>query len=432
MLLGFFDEVRRRSPDRTAIEIPPGPARAARTELSYAALADRADAIAKIVAARIRPDAIAALLLPRTNPDAFAAQLGVLRAGGAYLALDPSFPEARVNAIISDASPVVLLTDAAGRLPPDWTRSLDAIVNLNDGVVADGAGGAGVSFRPAAASDLAYLIYTSGTSGRPKGVLVEHGAIANLVQSDLREFGLGEDDRVAQGSSHAYDSSIEETWLALAAGATAVVMNDENRARGAGSAGMAARRTHHRAVPAADPAAHDAGARGRLLAGPPADLRRRRGAVADLVEVWAPGRRFVNGYGPTECAVTAVRGDVRCRRAGLDRTAGARPPRHILDEALRDVTEGARGELCLEGAGLARGYQDCPTKPTRGSRCIHDLRPPLSHRRSGASRRGGHLLVSRPHRHAGQAAWLSHRTRGNRLAPAARARSAGRGMLRVG
>src|SRR6187401_2898017 len=239
MLLGFFDEVRRRSPDRTAIEIPPGPARAARTRVSYAALADRAEAIARIVAPQIRlrdapggmldaePDAIAALLLPRTNPDAFAAQLGVLWAGGAYLALDSSFPDARISAIVADASPVVLLTDRSGAVRLAGLGLSTPIVNLDDGVAAGDADSSAAPFKPAAASDLAYVIYTSGTSGRPKGVLIEHGAIANLVQGDLREFGLGADDRVAQGSSHAYDSSIEEMWLAWAAGATLVVMDDD-------------------------------------------------------------------------------------------------------------------------------------------------------------------------------------------------------------
>src|SRR5262249_56752638 len=79
-------------------------------------------------------------------------------------------------------------------------------------------------------SSLAYIIYTSGTTGRPKGVMIEHRSIANLVASDLDEFSLSPDDRVSQNSSPAYDSSVEEIWLALAAGAALVVM-DEDAAR---------------------------------------------------------------------------------------------------------------------------------------------------------------------------------------------------------
>src|SRR5262249_8413798 len=74
---------------------------------------------------------------------------------------------------------------------------------------------------------LAYIIYTSGTTGRPKGVMIEHGSIANLVGSDITEFKLSQNDRVAQNSSAAYDSSVEELWLGLAAGATVVVMDEE-------------------------------------------------------------------------------------------------------------------------------------------------------------------------------------------------------------
>jgi non-ribosomal peptide synthetase component F len=76
-------------------------------------------------------------------------------------------------------------------------------------------------------ANLAYLIYTSGTTGRPKGVMIEHRSIVSLVQGDVATLGVTPDDRVAQNSSSAYDSSIEETWFALAVGATLVVMDDE-------------------------------------------------------------------------------------------------------------------------------------------------------------------------------------------------------------
>src|SRR5438093_5653073 len=76
-------------------------------------------------------------------------------------------------------------------------------------------------------SSLAYIIYTSGTTGRPKGVMIEHGGIANLVQGDLDTLGITPFDRCGQSASSAYDSSVEETWFALAAGATLVVMDDD-------------------------------------------------------------------------------------------------------------------------------------------------------------------------------------------------------------
>src|SRR5215468_9886200 len=78
-----------------------------------------------------------------------------------------------------------------------------------------------------APNSLAYIIYTSGTTGRPKGVMIEHGSIANLIGSNLEFFKLSPNDRVAQSSSPAYDSSVEENWIAFAMGATLVVLDDE-------------------------------------------------------------------------------------------------------------------------------------------------------------------------------------------------------------
>ena len=148
----------------------------------------------------------------------------------------------------------------------------------------------------------------SGTTGRPKGVMIEHRSIVNLVRGDLATLGVTPADRVAQNSSSAYDSSIEETWFALGAGATLVVMDDETVRLGPDLPAWLRRErvtmfcpppTMLRATGCADPA--------REL--PELRLLHPGGEALsqDIADRWSVGRRVVNDYGPTETTITALR-----------------------------------------------------------------------------------------------------------------------------
>lgn len=361
LLPEMFRATVARHPGQIAIDIPPGRNRPARQTLTYAEL----DALADAIAARLGPllngaEAIVGLLVPRTSPLLFAAQLGVLRAGGAYTCLDPGFPDERMREIIGDAAPAAILADAAGlaRL---------AALDLPDGLVHDiaalaaPASGAAAAFPNPAADRLAYVIYTSGTTGKPKGVMIEHGQIANLVHSDIAEFGLTPADRVVQGSSAAYDSSIEETWLAFAAGACLLVMDDATARLGPdlvgwlrdeGATVLCPPPTLLRATGCTDPEQALPALRLLYVGG--------EALPRDIADLWGSGRRLVNGYGPTECAVTCVRGDIV---PGGPITIGRAVPgmrAHVLDAALGELPAGVQGELCMAGAGLARGYRNAP------------------------------------------------------------------------
>lgn len=363
LLHPFFEQSVRRFPDAVALDMPPGSKGGVRIQVSYAALDERARALAGLLHPFVPRECLVAIVLSRRSGWIYASQLAVLKAGAAHLCIDPSFPDERIRDQLEDSEAVTVLTDAEGldrvrRMAPPGVQVVDVTAPIEPGPQA----AADLEVPPwLGASSLAYAIYTSGTTGRPKGVLIEHRSIANLVHGDLAEFRLGPGDRVAQSSSAAYDSSVEETWLALAAGATLVVM-DEDAARLGPDLIPWLRRERI------------------TVFCPPPTLLRATGCVSpatvlpdlkllyvggealpeDVVERWAPGRRLVNGYGPTECSVTSLRTDVV---KGDEVTIGAPVPglsAWVLDETGMEVVAGDRGELFLGGIGLARGYWKRP------------------------------------------------------------------------
>jgi non-ribosomal peptide synthetase-like protein len=306
-------------------------------------------------------ECVVAILLPRHNEGLYISQLGVLKAGGAYTCIDPAFPDEQVRAILSDSEAVALLTDdsgaaRAGRFGFAGERVLD-VANL----IADNEGAIVAEPPWLEGTSLAYVIYTSGTTGRPKGVMIEHASIANLVGSDLEEFCLSPRDRVGQSSSASYDSSIEEIWLAFAAGATVVVMDDETTRLGPDLVPWL--RSERITVFCPPPTMLRAtGCDDPETALPELSLLYVGGEALppDVADRWARGRRLVNGYGPTECSVTSIRDTIR---EGEPVTIG-RPVRGlqawVLNESLDEVLDGRQGELCLGGVGLARGYRNRP------------------------------------------------------------------------
>ena len=354
LLHEIFEAAARRFPDRTAIDVPPSSSRPARLLYSYDRLQRHADAVAATLCSTAAPDAIVAILLPRNNPALYASQLGVLKAGAAFTCIDPTFPDEHLRSVLEDAEVVAMLTDTPGRERID--RLGIRVPRIIDAQAVEGTGGDS-SGRRLDPSCLAYVIYTSGTTGKPKGVLIEHASIVNLVTSDIEYFKLTCNDRVAQCSSPAYDSSIEETWLALAAGATFVLLDDETVRLGPDLVPWLCQEritvfcpppTLLRTMGCMDPQ--------RQL--PDINLLYVGGEAlpTDLADRWSAGRWMENGYGPTECTVTVSRGRIR---PGEPVTIGKPVRGHVawvLDESLQEVPDGQPGELCIGGPGLARGY----------------------------------------------------------------------------
>ncbi len=358
LLHEVFAEVARRHPDAVAVDVPPSAQDPARHTLTYAELDAHSDQLARRLEPLVDAERIVALLLPR-NHLLYIAQIAVLKAGGAYTCLDPSFPDTRMQFVLGDADPVVLLTtgDLAARVG-DFGPVIDVAEVIANAPPAPDP----LPPRPWLTPEgLAYVIYTSGTTGWPKGVMITHRGVVNLVRGDGEYFDLGPGDRVAQGSSPAYDSSVEESWMAWGVGATVLVLDDDVVRLGPDLVPwMRAERvtvlcpppTLLRTTGCDDPDTALPDLRLLYVGG--------EALTPDIADRWARGRWMVNGYGPTECTVTCVRSRVRPGEPVTIGRAMAGSVAHVLDADLDPLPDGEAGELCMSGAGLARGYLNRP------------------------------------------------------------------------
>jgi non-ribosomal peptide synthetase-like protein len=379
----FFERSVRRFPDAVAVDVPPADGRSRRT-ISYAELQREAEQLARAVHMAVGRGGVVAVLLRRTTERLYAAQLAVLRSASGYVCVDPAFPDDQMAHILADSSAGALLTDAEGAERASRIGYPGPIIRVDrplDSSVAELP-------APPNPDDVAYLIYTSGSTGKPKGVMVAHRGIVNLIGGDLAEFGLGPGDRVAQGSSAAYDSSVEEVWMALASGATVVVLDDDTARLGPDLVRWLREErvtvlcpppTLLRATGCADPERELPDLRLLYVGG--------EALPEDVAERWARGRRMVNGYGPTECTVTCLRQDIV---AGEEVAIGRPVPgmrAWVLDENAEPVPSGEKGELCMGGAGVALGYLNRPE--------LTEEKFP-AHRRLGRIYRTGDLVHVEP------------------------------------
>jgi amino acid adenylation domain-containing protein len=326
--------------------------------VSYRELDAWSDQLAQtLVSAGAGAETTVAVLADRT-PAMIAALLGVLKAGAAYVPLDRRFPAARMRAIVAECEAKLVLIDsesAAATVPDTGVPVLD---------ISAAPTPAGKQIKRVPPGSLAYVMYTSGSSGRPKGVAVTRQEIAWLAGDEA----FSGKDRVLVHSPLAFDASTVEIWGTLINGGCLVlappgdldtatiarVIRDEGVTWAWITAGLF-----------------------RVLAEDEAP------SFADMREVWTggdvvpsttvrdllrrhPGLSLVNGYGPTETTVFATSHRVREPDAAATVPIGL--PLHntrvsVLDHALRPVPEGAVGEIYIAGGGVSRGYvgQPVPT-----------------------------------------------------------------------
>jgi non-ribosomal peptide synthetase-like protein len=326
--------------------------------LSYSALELRANRLANYLRqVGIGRGALVGIAFDRSELPIIAI-LGCLKAGAAYVPIDPGHPDERIRFIIEEAEIAALLTERT-QLPRICALFGGRVIALDDAPALAVA----PASRPARADiglsphDLCYVIYTSGTTGRPKGVLTEHRNVVHFVRAFNLVCRTSPEDRIYQGFSLGFDGSVEEIWMAFSNGATLVVAEKDAPRFGNELARYLARQrvTFLSTVPTML----------TTMSEPVPSLRQLvvSGEVCrpQLVERWAqPGRLMLNVYGPTEATVNAT---AAVCTPGTPITLG-RPLQGyqalVLDGDMRPLPRGTQGELYLAGAGIARGYLKRP------------------------------------------------------------------------
>ncbi|MGW9176669.1 amino acid adenylation domain-containing protein, partial [Streptomyces decoyicus] len=343
--------------------------------LTYEELNGRANRLAHLLISRgVGPEQTVALAVPR-SADLVVAMLAVLKAGAAYLPLDLNYPAERLAFLLGDARPSLLLTCGTGGAGIPGADDLPTL-NLDD-AAADGHRAADLAGRPDTNPDNAdrvrpltpahpaYVLYTSGSTGAPKGVTVTHAGAVALVAAQTQALGCGPGSRVLQFASPSFDAAFWELCMALLTGAALVVAPPERLLPGPDLAALVAEHgVTHLTVP---PVALGVMTPDQLA---PVTTLVVAGEACppETVAAWSRGRRLVNAYGPTEATVCATMS--RPLSGGDDEGGGASVPpigtpilgarAYVLDAGLRPVPPGTVGELYLAGAGLARGYLGRP------------------------------------------------------------------------
>ncbi|MER5747925.1 amino acid adenylation domain-containing protein [Streptomyces sp. NPDC002225] len=323
--------------------------------LSYAELIEQADALAtRLRTAGVRPGFRVGLLMPRSAYQGVAA-LAVLRAGGAYVPLDQAHPEARLRHMVTVSGTGLLITaeETAGR-----GEDLGVpCIRIDRPAVTDPPPPSGLPAGRTAPGpeDLAYVLFTSGSTGVPKGVAIEHRALLNLTRAVRHSFPVNADDRVLQFVSFGFDVAVSDLFFPWVAGAELHVPSEDERIGEALLERLRdSRITYVFLPPSAAMLLPD-------LTGQLPELRTvavgGEACPAELVErLAAPGRRIVNAYGPSETTVYATTGDLSPGKPVVLGRAVPGSRIAVLDELLRPVPAGVAGEIYVGGASLGRGY----------------------------------------------------------------------------
>ncbi|MBV8688022.1 MAG: amino acid adenylation domain-containing protein [Alphaproteobacteria bacterium] len=351
-----FEDVAARLADAVALSFEG-------EETTYGALDEKANKLAHhLVALGVGPDEVVGICLDR-GPDMVVSILAILKAGGAYLPLDPDYPPERLDFMLRDAGASALIVDASTAAIPLHADAARVAIDGDWPEIARRDPGAPPS--TAGPSNLAYVIYTSGSAGRPKGVMVEHGAVSDRLLWMQARYPLGRDDVVLLKTPFSFDVSVCEFLWTLGTGARLEIA----RPRGHLDPDYLARTIEARGVtviqfvPSMLAAFVSGGALARC-----GSLRLVLAAGEALPHALAQafleasGAELHNLYGPTEAAIYATFHHVT-PASGSPVPIG-RPlwntQVYVLDERRRPVPQGVRGELYLAGTGLARGYCGLP------------------------------------------------------------------------
>ena len=396
----LFEDQVELTPDAEAVVF-------AEQTLSYRELNRRVNRLAHhLRSLGVRPETLVGICVERSI-EMGVGILGILKAGGAFVPLDPAYPRDRLAFMIEDSGIELLLTQE--RLVEHLPPFSGTIINLDTTDFGTSEENLDISTTP---QNAAYVIYTSGSTGTPKGVVIAHRGLCNLATAQIRAFNVQPSSRVLQFAALSFDASVTEFAMALLRGATLVIAPREDLMPGERLISLL--RDHAITTVTFPPSV--------LALLPPEEFPDLRTIIvageacwAELVERWAVnGRLFCNAYGPTENTVCISIAE--CRPEGRKPTIGrplANVQVYVLDENMRPAPLGVPGEIYSGGEGLARAYLNRPDlTATRFVPNPYSSVPGARLYRTGRSRSlfaRWSTRISRARGPASQATWFSHR-----------------------
>ena len=342
---GLFERRASQDPARIAL--------VGDKQLTYGTLNGVANRLARALRARgISPGATVGVCMTR-SADLIMSFLAILKSGATYLPLDPLYPAERLALMIEDSGARLILTQ------PGTAKHLETECEAIDVTALDLPQFPDNDLHlPIASYAQAYLMYTSGSTGSPKGVMVQHAGVCHVTGAQIRHFDLTDRDHILQFASPSFDASIFEMVMAPICGGVLHLARPEDLMPGPPLVALLTKRRI--SVLTMPPSA--------LAAVPPVDLPDLRVVIsageacpAELVARWSSGRRFFNAYGPTEASIWSSVAE--CDAAERPPSIGT-PLSHVLvrivDDRMRPMPVGAPGELLVGGPSVALGYHNRP------------------------------------------------------------------------
>jgi amino acid adenylation domain-containing protein len=360
-LLRLFDAAVKAAPDAIALGF-------GSESVTYGELDEKTDRLAlKLIQLGLGPELVAGLYASR-GPGFIVGALGILKSGGAYLPIDPSFPLDHCRYLLGDAGVSLVVTERALASSGLFSSDTLPVVEIDSSSL-DHIGALPFpeqliksKLLDAEPRSLAYVIYTSGSTGKPKGVEITHRGFSNLIDWHQDAFEIKPSDRATQFSSLSFDAAVWEIWPYLAAGSSVHFVPDEVRVDPQALRDwLVMNRITVSFIPT--PLAESLIA----LEWPSHTALRKLLTGADTLHRY-PARglpfQLINNYGPTECTVVATSGiispdDEKAELPSIGRPI-ANTQVYVLNDDLRHVSAGEAGEVFIGGEGVARGYRNRP------------------------------------------------------------------------
>jgi amino acid adenylation domain-containing protein len=349
----LFELQAARNPDAIAVSATSG-------ALTYGELDRRANRLAHFLRGKgVGAERVVGICMER-SPDLITCELAVLKAGGAYLPIDPAYPQERIAYLLASShAPLLLTRQSLGASLPSVTAEAVAVDTIQDDLHYQSSESPRVEVAP---ENLAYVIYTSGSTGRPKGVGVPHGALLNLLHWHGLTYPFTAADRATLLAGVSFDAAVWEIWPYLVSGASLHIPDEQVRSdigRLIDWINESAITKAFMPTPMAELALAqpwpEAGSLEYLFTG---------GEKLHWPGGWQYPFRLANHYGPTESTVIATFAQVSGNGRNLSSPSIGRPISntqvYVLDRSLCPVPVGAKGELYIGGLSLARAYLDQP------------------------------------------------------------------------